>query len=131
MKYKNEKYRAVSGGRIKKRRKELGLRQEDLAEKLGVAKSLISRYESGSITPPIETYLELASILRTTAEDLIGLDLLETESSYKEEGSEIISELMECLQRVSKKATLDKNYVEHLRGLLVALRAILAEGESS
>ena len=44
-----DEQKKLIGQRIKKRRKELGLTQQDLAEKMGVNKSSIMRYEKGTI----------------------------------------------------------------------------------
>ena len=55
------------GSRIKARRKELGLTQEKLAEKMNVVKSTISAYENGNSRIDSEVIEELAETLNTTA----------------------------------------------------------------
>lgn len=61
------------GERIKQRRKELGYNADFLANKLGVSRSTIFRYEKGDIEKvPVETISVLAKILKTTPEYLMG-----------------------------------------------------------
>lgn len=58
---------------IKKRRKELGLTLKQVAEKLGVSESLISRYESNDVkNMGIDKIIPLAKVLDTTPAFLMG-----------------------------------------------------------
>lgn len=64
--------------RIKLRRKELGLRAEDVAEKIGVSRSTMFRYENGGIEKlPINNLAEIARVLSTSVEYLMGWDSAE------------------------------------------------------
>lgn len=59
--------------RIKARRKELGLTLKQVAEKLNVSESLISRYESNDVkNMGIDKIAPLAKILKTTPSYLMG-----------------------------------------------------------
>ena len=70
---------------IKKRRKELGLTLKDVADKLGVSESLISRYESNDVkNMGIDKLIPLAEVLKTTPVYLMGL-----ENNKKEEKENI------------------------------------------
>lgn len=70
---------------IKRRRKELGLTLKDVAEKLGVSESLISRYESNDVkNMGIDKLIPLAEVLKTTPTYLMGL-----EKEKKQEDSNI------------------------------------------
>lgn len=61
--------------RIKKRRKELNLTAEKVAEALNVSRATIYRYESAAIEKlPITIIEPLAKILKTTPAYLMGLD---------------------------------------------------------
>lgn len=58
---------------IKSRRTELRMSQEDLAQALGVNRSTISRYESGSIEKmPVDHIARLSKALFTTPDYLMG-----------------------------------------------------------
>lgn len=56
---------------IKFYRKQLGLTQGQLAEKLNGKKSLISNYENGYSTPDIYTLCALADIFDVTLDELV------------------------------------------------------------
>lgn len=61
------------GIRIKKRRKELGISAEQLAERLNVSRSTIYRYEKGDIEKLPANFLEtIATELNTTPAFLMG-----------------------------------------------------------
>lgn len=56
---------------IKYYRKQLGLTQGELAERLCGKKSLISNYENGYSTPDIYTLCKLAAIFDITLDELV------------------------------------------------------------
>ena len=56
---------------IKFYRKQLGLTQGQLAEKLNGKKSLVSNYENGYSTPDIYTLCRLATIFDVTLDELV------------------------------------------------------------
>ena len=49
------------------------LTQREVAEKIGVAKSTYSQYESGNREPMIATIKKLAKLLNVSADELLGL----------------------------------------------------------
>jgi transcriptional regulator with XRE-family HTH domain len=53
-------------------RKSLGLTQEELANRLGGKKSLVSNYENGYSVPDIFTLIKLADIFDVTLDELVG-----------------------------------------------------------
>lgn len=55
------------GSRIKERREELGMTQEELASLLGVSKGAIGNYETGIGFPKVENMTKLFKILQTDA----------------------------------------------------------------
>lgn len=58
---------------IKKLRKEAGLRQEDLASKVGVSRQTIIAIENDKYDPTLELAMKLARQLQTTVEELFIL----------------------------------------------------------
>ena len=58
--------------RIKALRLEHGLRQVDLAEKIGVLQSTISQWENGKIEPDIESLIKIASVFETSIDNVVG-----------------------------------------------------------
>ena len=64
----------TTGERIKERRNEIGMSADELAEKIGVTRSTVFRYEKGSIEKiPYLRLMEIARALRTTWGELMGL----------------------------------------------------------
>lgn len=47
------------------------LTQQELAEKVGVARSILTRYELGDRTPPLATLIRLANELDCSVNDLV------------------------------------------------------------
>ena len=76
------------GGRIKKRRNDLGLSQENLAEKLFTSKQMISSYENNKTELKIQVVKELAIALGTTSSFLIDGNEAVT---YKQETAELVA----------------------------------------
>ncbi|MBQ4402034.1 MAG: helix-turn-helix transcriptional regulator [Synergistaceae bacterium] len=62
----------MNGERVRKRRKELNLSGETVAEALGTTRVTISRWESDTSDPDDKTKLALAKVLRTSVAYLIG-----------------------------------------------------------
>jgi len=58
--------------RIKALRLEHGLRQIDLANKIGVLQSTISQWENGKVEPDIEALIKIASIFETSIDNVLG-----------------------------------------------------------
>jgi transcriptional regulator with XRE-family HTH domain len=70
---KNEmENRNIVGERIKQRRKELKLNQEDSAQKVGVARQTVSSWEKGDFIPEGENLMKLAVALTTNSSYLLG-----------------------------------------------------------
>lgn len=59
------------GTRLQALRKQRGLSQEALADRLGVSRQAIGKWESGGALPSIDNLLELAAILETTVDYLL------------------------------------------------------------
>ena len=62
------------GLNIKKYRKEKGLTQTELADKLGKTLRTVQKYESGEILPSINNVYEIAEALEVFSNDIIGGD---------------------------------------------------------
>jgi xre family toxin-antitoxin system, antitoxin component len=60
--------------RIKQLRKELGLRQEDMAKKLGVTRQTIIAIENDKYNPTLELAMKIAKLLKMNVEDVFFLD---------------------------------------------------------
>lgn len=68
-----------TGEVICKRRKELGLTQSQLAQKLNLSFQAVSKWENGSAYPDITMLPKLAAALNTTVDALLGYSSVETD----------------------------------------------------
>ena len=62
------------GEKLKTLRKELKLTQQQLAERVGVAKSVVSYYESGERYPSYDVLVKLARIFHVTTDYLLDIE---------------------------------------------------------
>ncbi len=60
-------------------RKNNGLSQEELADRVGKAKNNISSYENGRSTPPLETLLKMCDTFEVSLDELVNKNLLKEE----------------------------------------------------
>lgn len=98
--------------RIKKRRQELGLSYQDLADKTGLSKSTLQRYETGAISNiPLSKLNVLAKALQTTPTYIMGMDI-DNQPQYdcytnlknlSPENQEKVKEYMNLLSIAEKK----------------------------
>lgn len=78
---------------IQEKRKEKGLTQSDLAEKLNVTDRAISKWENGNCIPDISNIPELCKILNITINDLFSgsvIDMKDNEKKLEENLLEMI-----------------------------------------
>lgn len=62
------------GTRLKELRLQAGLTQKQLAEQIGVTKSVVSFYELRERTPSPEILIKLATVFHVSADYLLGLE---------------------------------------------------------
>lgn len=63
------------GEKILKLRKKTNLSQEELAEKIGVARQTISKWELGETSPDLKQAKELSKIFKVSLDDLVDNDI--------------------------------------------------------
>lgn len=100
----NLNYKEI-GLRIKQKRKSLNLTQLQLAEKVNLTESSISRYESGKIaTMPTSTINKICSVLHIEPSELLGIT---TEKAFEWDLKDILASIEE-LPVEYKDAILDQ-----------------------
>lgn len=62
------------GARLRQRRKMMGLRQSDVAEGIRVTEQAVSKWEQSESLPDLENFALLTRFLRTSADELLGMD---------------------------------------------------------
>ena len=83
---------------IQTRRKELGMNQAQLAEKLHVTAKAVSRWERGVGFPSIELLQPLADALEITIAELMQSKLLEKDLP-KEEAAQLVTQTVETIRQ--------------------------------
>lgn len=66
------------GERIRNLRKQLGISQEQLGERLGVTKSMVSSYETSMRMPSYTVLVKIAKLFHVSTDYLLGLDTGDT-----------------------------------------------------
>ena len=91
------------GAQIAMLRKNAGLTQSDLGERLGVSFQAVSKWERGENLPDVGILLDLASILRTTVDNILsgGKQIVEYKGKITvadaREGLACLKRMGECL----------------------------------
>lgn len=75
-------------GKLKEIRKKEGISQEQLAERIGVSRQAITKWETGKGLPDVENMVIIAEIFKTTLDEL----LMDSVTKAAPEASEYISE---------------------------------------
>lgn len=75
------------GGRIREARERRNLSQDELAEKMGISRQAISKWETGKSYPDIETILKLSNIFNLSLDELVKSDKIFQENLIKESRS--------------------------------------------
>lgn len=86
------------GSFVQTRRKELGMNQTQLAEKLHVTAKAVSRWERGVGFPSIELLQPLADALEITIAELMQSKLLEKDLP-KEEAAQLVTQTVETIRQ--------------------------------
>ncbi len=94
---------------ISEKRKEKGLTQAELAEKLGITDRAVSKWERGKSLPDASIMLELCSILGITVNDLLSGEVVSMENYGKENEKNLIE--MVKLKEASDKRLLSLEIV--------------------
>lgn len=68
------------GKRIRYRREQLGLTQQDLADRVNATQPQIGRYETGIFNPRLDKFVEIVRALHTTPNWLLGYEEVKEEA---------------------------------------------------
>ena len=72
---KDERFFEALGGRIAQARKDQGLTQQQVADRLGIAQQTLAHYEGGRLRLPASLLPLLAQMLGQTVDELLGQDM--------------------------------------------------------
>ena len=73
-----QEQRSTLGIRIQELRRARGLSQEDLAEKLGVSRQAVSKWETGLSSPDTNNLILLARMFEISVDELVGIETRQT-----------------------------------------------------
>lgn len=103
------------GKKIRERRLELGLRQDEVAAQTGLTANYIGMIERGEKQPSLESMVQIANALKTTLNPLMA-DVLDTGNAIKasllaqkleqlpSEDLAMIFDIIDCIQKHKTKA---------------------------
>lgn len=91
----------ILGDKLKSLRLAKKMSQKELAERIGIAKSVISFYESGDRFPSYEVLIKIAQIFNVTTDYLLDIERGRTVdvSGLKEEDIAVVTTVIEALKR--------------------------------
>ncbi|MEE0874515.1 MAG: helix-turn-helix transcriptional regulator [Ruminococcus sp.] len=89
------------GDKLKKLRKGMKLTQKQLADRIGVAKSVVSYYESGDRYPSYDVLIRIAGIFHTTTDYLLDIERKRVidVSNLTEDNIAIVTSIVEALEK--------------------------------
>lgn len=87
-------------------RKNRRMTQKQLADKLGVTEATVSRYESNTATPPLDTLRSIAAIMNVSLDELLGTEKRFTVSVFglTEQQIAIIRSLIDSFRELNTQA---------------------------
>ena len=75
-------------------RRELGLTQEQLGERLGVTNKTISRWETGKYMPDIDKLQELSNVLGVSIHELLAGERLQSLPEFRQKAEETLVQVL-------------------------------------
>ena len=86
---------AKLGARIRKKRRELGLSQEMLAEKASLTKAHISHIETGKTVPSLKTLINIINTLECSADELFCIEVEKAQPVFQNWLGELVADCSE------------------------------------
>ena len=102
-------------------RKEKGLTQLQLAEKLGISNRAVSKWETGKSCPDVSLMLELCSVLEITVNELLSGERILMED-YQKKAEENLVELQQKANNAQKNSNLLVKLVILILGVLFIVK---------
>ena len=117
---------------IKSLRKQNGLSQEQLANKMHVVRQTVSKWERGLSVPDSDSLINLSEILHTSVSVLLGENVEETQQTELDKISEKLEEInMQFFENKQKKITIYRNIFIVIDVLIVFVFLVLFFMKSS
>jgi len=113
-----EVIRLVLGKRIKALRKEKGLTQQQLGEKINVTKVSICCYENGTRTPTLQTLTDLAEFFGVNLNYFLGMDVYAVAKDEDPYQMSLCNEEVEFVMAIRKNDRLYAKLIENPKRLI-------------
>ena len=93
------------GSKLKELRTQNGLTQKQLADQLGVTKSVVSFYERQERTPSPDILRKLAAVFHVSSDFLLGIDTVKRLdiSNLDDDDIQLVSLLVDRLRKMNSK----------------------------
>lgn len=108
------------GQRIAVCRKQLGISQEALGEKVGVSRQAISKWEADGAVPEIDKLIALSKLFSVSVGWLLGV---ETEAQTSPEKEEVSEEMLHKLEQVVQRYVPKKQPLSKKKKILLGIAA--------
>lgn len=112
------------GERIKNRRKDLGMSQDELAELASLNRVTVAKYESGKVEPGAQALSRIADALETSVDILLGRTTPTPDETEQNEAMAIRERLRRDPSYRLLFSAADKASPEHLRAAAAMLKAL-------
>ncbi|MBE6851600.1 MAG: helix-turn-helix transcriptional regulator [Ruminococcus sp.] len=112
-----------TGKFLKELRKEKGLTQEQLGEKVGVTNKTVSRWENGNYMPPVECLTLLSDIYGVSINEIVSGQRLSKGEEFAEAAEENLSDVLALNEQTYKKSE-KKLMITMLLSTLLAIAII-------
>lgn len=105
--------------RLYELRKKTGMSQDELAEKIGVSRQTISKWERGEALPDTENLIALAKLYNVTLDDIVNYD------EDEEKPEEVKAEIIDASETINKEIGEDEEKEENKHNWLTLLDSSL------
>ena len=110
---------------IASKRKEQGLTQLQLAEKLGITDRAVSKWETGKSLPDASLMPELCKLLKITINDLLCGEVVSVEN-YNEKAEKALLEMVKKEEMQNKKLMMYENVIGFSSTLSFLIQVLVA-----
>ena len=102
-------FMVLFGKKLKMARIRAGLTQEELAEKVGISRGSIARYELGEMEPKLENLISLSEILDISTDYLLGLSRINQQIAARlsDEAICALDKFIKAIQRSNNTERMD------------------------
>ena len=114
----------LRGDRITQLRKQIGMKQSELADTLGVTRNQVSKYENGYANPTLESLHQMCDLFNTTADYLLGRSDIPHPGAEPDANADLTHLEVELLKLFRERAVVDQKRVLEILTVMRSLRPV-------